>query len=173
MSARNPFGGSSREILTLVYETVEQNVFDGRNRYELRFDANQLPPVDAFLTLTAYPFVKRPSLKPDGVYMLNSASRILELNNDGSLVVTLQREEPGQEKRLNWLPVPSGPFYVLLQLYQPREDVNEEYWLPGNEAAIFAEHRTHHQSANPVSRHVINRGGICLAGQENELFAKS
>ena len=143
MSARNPFGGSSREILTLVYETVEQNVLDGRNRYELRFDANQLPPVDAFWTLTAYPFVKRPSFKPDDAYVLNSASRILELNNDGSLVVTLQQEEPGQEKRSNWLPVPSGPFYVLLQLYQPREDVNAGYWLPPEMNRQFSQNIKH------------------------------
>ena len=144
MSARNPFGGSSREILTLVYETVEQNVLDGRNRYELRFDANQLPPVDAFWTLTSISVREAAVFQSRTMLMCSiHASRILELNNDGSLVVTLQQEEPGQEKRSNWLPVPSGPFHVLLQLYQPREDVNEGYWLPPEMNRQFSQNIKH------------------------------
>jgi hypothetical protein len=31
----------------------------------------------------------------------------------------LQRDNPGPDKEANWLPVPSGPFYLVLRNYAP------------------------------------------------------
>lgn len=131
MADRYLFGQSSEEMLAIVYEMeTGQKKLDGRNRYELRFEKNQLPPVDAFWTVTVYSSGKQPSFKPNSAYILNSASQILQLNGDGSLLIPLQQEMPEPVKRTNWLPVPSGPFFVLLQLYQPREEALKGSWSP-------------------------------------------
>lgn len=131
MADRYPFGRSSEEMLAIVYETeAGRKKLVGRNRYELRFEKDRLPPVDAFWTLTVYSSGKKPSLKPNSAYILNSASQILQLNEDGSLSIPLQQEIPESLKRTNWLSVPSGPFFVLLQLYQPREEALKGIWSP-------------------------------------------
>ena len=131
MTDRYFFGRSPEEILTVVYETEpNRKRLDSGKGYELLFDANRLPPVDAFWILSAHSLAKEPSFKPNNIYVLNSASHVLELNADGSLVVFVQQEMPEPEKRNNWLPVPSGPFFILLQLYQPGEEVLSGEWVP-------------------------------------------
>jgi hypothetical protein len=55
----------------------------------------------------------------------------LKLNDDGSVTIYLQRESPGPDREANWLPAPSGPFYVILRAYAPRRAMIEALERPG------------------------------------------
>ena len=55
----------------------------------------------------------------------------LAFNPDGSLDLYVQRESPGKDKEVNWLPTPaSGPFTMNLRLYWPKPEVLNETWKP-------------------------------------------
>ena len=95
--------------------------YDGAHKYELRFEKGQLPPVKGFWSLTMYDeqmfFVANP---------INRYSMSLRTNPkfepDGSLVITIQNESPGQQQEANWLPAPKGKFHLMLRLYWPEEN---------------------------------------------------
>jgi hypothetical protein len=38
---------------------------------------------------------------------------------DGGLTFYIQNKSPGKDKEANWLPVPNGPFYMVMRLYLP------------------------------------------------------
>ena len=99
----------------------------GANRYVLRFKRGQLPPVNAFWSLTLYGpdrFLVENSI---GRYAIGNRSPGLRRNADGSLDVLLQRTAPaGRES--NWLPAPPGRFSLALRLYEPKRSVLNESW---------------------------------------------
>ena len=101
----------------------------GANKYELHFTKGQIPPVNAFWSLTAY--------DPDSYLVPNPLNRYsrgdrdkLKTGKDGSLTLYIQNKSPGEGKEDNWLPVPEGGFSVALRLYWPKKEV-----LGGNLAA--------------------------------------
>lgn len=105
-------------------------VLDGANRYVLHFDKDQLPPADAFWSLTMY--------DAEGFQVPNAINRFaigdrdsLRFNTDGSLDLYIQAESPGAERESNWLPSPaSGPIQPTLRLYSPRSAVTDGSWVP-------------------------------------------
>ena len=46
------------------------------------------------------------------------------------LTLHLQRVSPGIAMESNWLPVPPGPFYGVLRLYDPKPEVATGQWKP-------------------------------------------
>jgi hypothetical protein len=105
------------------------DALDGRETYRIRFPAGGLPPVDGFWSLSAYGtdmfFVEHPS----GRYTIGDRTPDLELAEDGSLEIVLAHDEPAGAA--NWLPVPDGPFVLMLRLYLPRPPVLDgEYAYP-------------------------------------------
>ncbi|MHB8430968.1 MAG: DUF1254 domain-containing protein [Acidimicrobiales bacterium] len=102
---------------------------DGAHDYLLHFDADQLPPVDAFWSITMY--------DGEGFQAANQLDRFalgdrdpLELNDDGSLDIVLQHESPGDGLESNWLPAPVGPLGVTLRLYSPLPRPDGSPWTP-------------------------------------------
>ena len=68
---------------------------------------------------------------PIGRYKIGSDTHGLVTAPDGSVTIKLQHAAPDGKKAGNWLPTPDGPFYLLLRLYQPKEEVlNGTYPLP-------------------------------------------
>ena len=49
----------------------------------------------------------------------------------GSLDIHIQRQDPGAEKRPNWLPTPTtGAFTLAMRLYWPKPEVASGDWKP-------------------------------------------
>ncbi|MCS0503693.1 DUF1254 domain-containing protein [Ancylobacter mangrovi] len=110
---------------------------DGANRYVLHFEASQIPPVDAFWSVTIY--------DNDGFQVANSLNRFalsswmpLERNSDGSIDLYFQKDSPGKDKEANWLPAPDGPFNVTMRLYAPRPEALIGKWAPPAIAKVKA-----------------------------------
>jgi hypothetical protein len=103
-----------------------------RNRYTLTFPAGQLPPVNAFWSVTMYDGRTQLLIdNPINRYLINSPMLPnLTKNADGSLTIYMQKDSPGADKQSNWLPAPDGPIYVVMRLYWPKAAALKGSWKP-------------------------------------------
>jgi hypothetical protein len=106
--------------------------YTGTAKYVLRFGKGELPPVNAFWSLTMYNadyfFVANPLNR----YTLSQRNK-LKFNPDGSVDLYLQADNPGKDKESNWLPAPTDRFVLMMRLYWPREhppSVLDGTWIP-------------------------------------------
>lgn len=92
------------------------------SNYKLTFLAGQLPPVNAFWSVTMYDGKTQLLVKnPINRYLVNSPMLPhMKLRPDGSLTIYIQNKSPGADKESNWLPAPNGPIYVVMRLYWPK-----------------------------------------------------
>ncbi len=103
----------------------------GKTKYLLRFEKNELPPVDAFWSITLYRLPERLLAANDlKRYSIGDRTPGLQYGPDGSLEIYLQQEPPDREKQSNWLPAPSGEFFLSLRLYLPKKAIQEGTWKP-------------------------------------------
>ena len=129
------FGNSSDEAVHLDYRVDSEGkpANGARHSYTVHFAKDQLPPADAFWSLTMYD-AKRKQLVPNHQkrYLINSRMLPnLKRDADGGLTLALQHHEPPKAEQSNWLPAPPGPFYAVLRIYLPKpEAVNGEWKLP-------------------------------------------
>lgn len=93
-----------------------------QNNYTLTFPAGQLPPVNAFWSVTMYDGKTQFLIKnPIDRYLINTPMLPqMKKNTDGSLTLYIQNKSPGADKEANWLPAPAGPIYLVMRLYWPR-----------------------------------------------------
>lgn len=111
-----------------VYDADKQPL-DGKFDYVLHFDKDQLPPVNAFWSVTMYDV--------EGFQAANELNRFaigdrddLKYNADGSLDLYLQHASPGGDKVRNWLPAPVCPLGVTMRLYAPKARALDGRWAP-------------------------------------------
>ena len=116
-------------IYPVVVADADGRPLDGHNDYTITFPADGLPPVNAFWSVTMY--------DAEGYQVANELDRFalgdrdeLRFNDDGSLVLYLQHENPGSEKTDNWLPAPQAALGVTMRLYAPRAEVLDGTWAP-------------------------------------------
>ncbi len=103
---------------------------DGANKYIVRFAPGQLPPVNAFWSVTMY---ERPAnllvANPINRYLINSPMLpSLKKDADGGITLHVQHESPGKERESNWLPSPKGPFLMAMRLYLPKPEALDGTW---------------------------------------------
>jgi len=101
----------------------------GENRYLLRFQPGELPPVKAFWSITMYDDKHFLVANPLGRHALGDRDPI-RAEPDGALELFIQRDDPGPERRSNWLPAPAGGFNLIMRLYQPKPAVLDGTWAP-------------------------------------------
>ena len=104
-----------------------------KNKYTITFPADQLPPVNAFWSITMYDGKTQLLIKnPIDRYLINSPMLPkMKQNADGSLTIYVQHASPGADKESNWLPAPAGPIYMVLRLYWPKEPPASSILPPG------------------------------------------
>ncbi len=101
---------------------------DGSHRYRIHFNAGELPPVNAFWSVTAYGdddfFIENPLQR----FAIGDRDPLL-FNADGSLDLLLQANAPDGEIKRNWLPVRPGQSFILnARLYWPKAPALSGQW---------------------------------------------
>lgn len=116
-------------IYPVLIKDADGLPLDGNNTYLLHFNESEIPPVDAFWSLTMYDM--------EGFPVPNSINRSaigdrdnFTYNEDGSLDILIQNESPGLDKESNWLPAPKGPMSIVMRLYSPEAEIINGIWLP-------------------------------------------
>ncbi len=102
----------------------------GENKYVLHFAKEELPPAEAFWSVTMY--------DAEGFQVANPINRFaigdrdaLKYNADGSLDLYIQNASPGADKESNWLPSPAkGLLGVTMRLYAPKAQALDGRWAP-------------------------------------------
>lgn len=101
----------------------------GEHRYTIRFDEGEIPPANAFWSLTMYDM--------DGFQIENPIDRFsvsshndLHYGDDGSVEIIVQHEMPENHQEVNWLPAPEGQFQVMLRVFSPKPEVLRSEWTP-------------------------------------------
>jgi hypothetical protein len=126
------YGNSAVEAMYPLYpvDSTDKPLNAAENEYTVTFAEGEFPPVDAFWSLTMYDgatqlFIENPLDR----YLLNSTMmEQFRLEDDGSLVLYVQKDSPGPEREANWLPAPDGPFYMVMRLYGPQEAALQGEW---------------------------------------------
>ncbi|MFF8280655.1 DUF1254 domain-containing protein [Streptomyces lateritius] len=116
-------------IYPVLMADADGEPLSGEHDYRIHFDADQLPPVHAFWSITMY--------DAEGFQVANELNRFalgdrdaLTYNDDGSLDILLQHRNPGPGKETNWLPTPTGPLGVTMRLYAPKPEAMDGRWNP-------------------------------------------
>jgi hypothetical protein len=105
------------------------NPLDGANKYTLHFDKSDLPPANAFWSVTLYDV--------EGFQVANPLNRFavsswmpFKYNADGSLDLNFQNDSPGADREANWLPAPKSGFNLTMRVYAPKSEALTGKWNP-------------------------------------------
>ena len=93
-----------------------------KHKYTITFAPGQLPPVNAFWSVTMYDGKSQLLVKnPINRYLINSPMlSAMKKDADGSLTLYIQKDSPGADKEANWLPAPDDKIYLVMRLYWPK-----------------------------------------------------
>ena len=100
----------------------------GEHRYELRFEAGQIPEVSYFWSLTLYDSTNNLVKNPIDRWSIGSLGGGYKIAPDGSLTLHVQKESPGADKASNWLPSADGKFYLVFRIYGPAKKIMDRTW---------------------------------------------
>ena len=127
-------GVVSNDHVEAMYPMVMHDKSGGRltgaHKYVLRFAKDELPPVKAFWSMTAYGMDFNLIDNPTNRYSRGDRSPGLKRDADGGLTLYVQNEAPGSDKEANWLPVGTGEFFMILRLYLPKPEAVSKQWVP-------------------------------------------
>ena len=125
------YGNTAEEAMYPAYfRDADGQMLNGANRYVLHLNPGQLPPANAFWSLTMY---ELPSsllyANPINRYLINSSMLgSLKRDADDGYTIYVQNESPGRDDESNWLPCPKGPFWTTLRIYWPKQDALNGQW---------------------------------------------
>jgi hypothetical protein len=105
------------------------HTLSGVHDYVMHFQAGQLPPNNAFWSLTMGDARNHFVANPINRYSVSDRSGLVP-NADGSVDIYLQNTAPAGHES-NWLPAPSGKFILWLRVYMPGAAIlHGEYLVP-------------------------------------------
>ncbi|MGO4738977.1 DUF1254 domain-containing protein [Bosea sp. 2KB_26] len=124
-AAKGGIYGNDAVEATYPYTRVDAagEPLDGsRHKYTITFAPGQLPPVNAFWSVTMYDGKSQLLVKnPIDRYLINSPMlSAMKKDADGSLTLYIQKDSPGADKEANWLPAPDDTIYLVMRLYWPK-----------------------------------------------------
>ncbi len=127
------YGNSQAEaVYPFTRHDANGILLDGaKHTYQMTFAQGQLPPVNAFWSITMYDGRTQLLIdNPTNRYLINSPMLPeLKKNADGSITLYLQKDSPGKDRDANWLPAPDGPMFVVMRLYWPKTEPPSVYPL--------------------------------------------
>jgi len=126
------WGNSKDEAIYPVYKLDSNGkpLDASKNNYTIRFEKGQLPPANAFWSMTMYNL-------PESLLVANKLNRYLinspmlpnlKKDPDGGITLYIQKDSPGAAKESNWLPAPNSPFAAFLRIYWPKPEALDGTW---------------------------------------------
>ena len=117
-------------VYPLAVADADGRPLRGSRRYAIRFPRGELPPANAFWSVTMYG--QNRYLVPNGIdrYSIGDRTAGLRRGRDGSLTIYVQHSAPKGAERANWLPAPAGRFRLAMRIYEPRRSVLTGRWRP-------------------------------------------
>ena len=120
----NFYGLDPREAVFLFTRVDERGEeLDGsKHNYTLTFEPGQMPPVNAFWSLTMYGGESKLLINnPINRYLFNSSMLpTMRTNANGGRTIYIQNRPPNVDRLANWLPAPSATMLLGLRLYWPQ-----------------------------------------------------
>ncbi|WP_223297310.1 DUF1214 domain-containing protein [Catenulispora acidiphila] len=114
------------------YQDLDRNGqrLTGQNTYTLTFQADALPPVQGFWSVTLYN--EHHFFHPNELnrYSLGTKNDTLRHGDDGSLTIHVSAHRPDDQHLANWLPAPNGSFSLYLRAYWPDQPALDGTWRP-------------------------------------------
>jgi hypothetical protein len=127
------YGLGANLAVDAIYPTadddVDGNQLTGKNKYKIHFEKNQIPPVNAFWSITMYNHESFLVANKLNKYIVRDRDNLV-YNEDGSLDIFIQKDSPGEGLESNWLPAPVGEFNLSMRLYWPKEEAINGTWNP-------------------------------------------
>jgi hypothetical protein len=117
-----------------LFTDADGKPFNGKNKYTMTFDMNDLPPVTQFWSIPIY--------DSNGYFVANEINRytinsfMLKagdlVHKNGKLIIYIQNEKPKDpEQAKNWLPAPKEGFRFTSRYYGPYASLtNGSYNMP-------------------------------------------
>ena len=129
--ARVGLGANQPEdaIYPVLVADADGAPLDGANNYLCHFAAGELPPVDAFWSVTMYDEHGFQAANPIDRFAIGDRDP-LAYNCDGSLDIYIQHTSPGPDKEPNWLPAQPGLLGITMRLYAPHPEALDGRWNP-------------------------------------------
>lgn len=122
--------GREEAMYVIADQDDEGRLLDGSHAYMLEFPGGRLPVCTSFWSITLYDAHSRLLVaNRAGRYSIGDRTPGLRIGTDGSLRIHISARETTGDGA-NWLPAPSGRFYLMLRLYGPAAvhlDRNFEY----------------------------------------------
>lgn len=124
--------GSSTAAYYQTFSDAKGVALDAtKHGYKLTFSASEIPVAKRFWSVTAYvpqsiTLVKNPAKK----YLVASYTPHLRKGKNGSISIYMSPTRPKGVPPANWLPVPKGPFNLMLRVYGPQGSVANNTYVP-------------------------------------------
>lgn len=129
------------EAVYLIRATDSKGgMLDSKHSYTMTFPKDELPPVDrskgGFWSLTMYDrdyfMLPNPANGRTNIGTVSLDAEELTFNDDGSLTLTLSKDEPADATaKANWLPAPEGQFALIVRAYVPGQPIlDDTYTFP-------------------------------------------
>ena len=116
-------------IYPLTLTDSDGKKLDGTNKYVLHFAKDQIPPVDAFWSITMYDKDTYLVDNPINRYTLGDRSN-MKLGDDGSLTITFRASRLARTRKATGCRAQGDTFKLALRLYVPKKQVADGTWKP-------------------------------------------
>lgn len=127
-----PYIDAPEEVIYFTsHHDSDENNLNGAYSYTITFPKESFPDASFFWSLTMYNEADLLVKNEINRYCINSSRQPLKSEKDGSTIIYIQRNNPGEEKESNWLPAPEHYFHLIFRIYGPDEKVlSGGYLLP-------------------------------------------